>query len=99
MNERGPEGLPPPVNFSRELRRGERLVPVPEPALNKLTSRVFKIHQSSPIAGELELLDEGSNQCFTGQSPRVILLGNTLNIETNPRIRTPGFDGTYELTK
>lgn len=85
-----------------EIRKGEQggleLV-FNVPCGTKLTPRVFKINQTSSIGGELELLEEGSSQCFTGQNPRIILLGNTLHIHTSPRIRTPGFDGTYELTK
>src|SRR6476661_3435430 len=38
MNETGPEAVPPPVIFSRELRIGERLLPAPEPNLNSIAS-------------------------------------------------------------
>src|SRR5512141_1378818 len=38
MKLTGPEAVPPPDSFAREERRGERLVPVPEPHLKSLPS-------------------------------------------------------------
>ncbi len=69
------------------------------PCGTKLTPRVFKIIHTNSIGSELELIEEGSSQCYTGSNPRIILLGDTLRIHTSPRVRTPGFDGTYELSK
>lgn len=65
----------------------------------KLIPRVFQINQTSSIGGELQLIDNGSNQCYTGQNPSIILFDNSLHITSNPRVWTPGFDGTYKLTK
>src|SRR6185436_3960453 len=38
--ERGPLGRPPPLSFSLLERNGERSVPVPEPNLNNIASRL-----------------------------------------------------------
>src|SRR5664279_2335306 len=38
MKLTGPEAVPPPVIFSRELRIVERLLPAPEPNLNSIAS-------------------------------------------------------------
>jgi hypothetical protein len=65
----------------------------------KTIPRVFKLHETSSITGTLELIDEGSSQCYTGENPRVILIGETLKLITSPKIRTPGFDGSYELKR
>lgn len=71
------------------------------PCGTKLKPRVFKITNMNPNAniGQLELIEIGSSQCFTGKDPSFILLGNTLYLSTNPRIISPGFGGVYELTK
>lgn len=69
------------------------------PCGTKLIPRVFKINATSPIDGDLELIEQGASQCYTGNNPHIILTGNTLNIETSPDVRTPGFNGTYELSK
>jgi hypothetical protein len=69
------------------------------PCGSKLAPRIFKINQTSSISGDLELIEEGSSQCYTGQNPSFILLGNKLIIDTDLRIGVPGFNGSYELTK
>src|ERR1700759_2163927 len=38
MNDTGPEAVPPPFRFSRELRSDDRFEPVPEPYLNSMPS-------------------------------------------------------------
>src|SRR5215831_12352481 len=38
MKLTGPDAVPPPLSSSRELRIGDRLVPVPEPYLNSMPS-------------------------------------------------------------
>ena len=38
MKLTGPEAVPPPESRAREERRGEKLVPVPEPNLNSFPS-------------------------------------------------------------
>jgi len=50
MNERGPEGLPPPASFSRWLRRVERSVPVPEPNLKSIASLRARSMMSSMLS-------------------------------------------------
>lgn len=43
INDTGPEALPPPFNGSRELRRVDRFVPVPEPYLNSIPSVLARV--------------------------------------------------------
>src|SRR5438270_5092740 len=47
MKESGPEACPPPERFSREPRRGERLVPVPEPHLKSMPSVLARVRMES----------------------------------------------------
>ena len=50
MNESGPDGVPPPDSFSRELRMVDRSVPVPEPNLNNIASLVARRMMSSILS-------------------------------------------------
>src|ERR1700730_236779 len=47
MKETGPDAVPPPASSSREERRGERLVPVPEPYLKSIPSVVARVRIDS----------------------------------------------------
>ena len=50
MKDNGPEGVPPPESFSRELRIVDRSVPVPEPNLNSIASLVARRMMSSILS-------------------------------------------------
>lgn len=80
------------------------------PCLTKLTARTFKMNDrrdfklndvstTTLIDGTLEVINEGAGQCDTGKNPKIFLDGDSLSIITEPRIRTPGFDGVYILTR
>src|SRR5512147_198224 len=47
MKESGPEAVPPPESPSVELRRGDRLVPVPEPHLKSMPSVLARVRMES----------------------------------------------------
>lgn len=69
------------------------------PCGTKVSTRVFRTNEAHAPGGELELVQEGSSLCYTGNNPSFLVLDNTLHLYTSPRIRVPGFDGVYKLTK
>src|SRR5687768_9428417 len=59
MNDTGPDAVPPPLRFSRELRRLDRFEPVPEPYLKSMPSvfasvRIDAIESSTALMKHAE---------------------------------------------
>src|SRR5215831_20848034 len=59
MNDTGPDAVPPPWRFSRELRSDDRFEPVPEPYLNSMPSvlaspRIEAIESSTELMKHAE---------------------------------------------
>ena len=69
------------------------------PCNTKLTPSVFKFRNASNLREGVELIERGGSQCYTGQNPIVRVHGNQVQIITQPRIETPGFDGVYRLNR
>ena len=69
------------------------------PCGTKIIPRVFRIQPTSGISGQLQLLDEGGSQCYTGTNPSFMILGNIIQIRVRPEVQTPGFGGVYELIR
>src|SRR6476660_7407328 len=67
MNETGPEAVPPPVIFSRELRIVERLLPAPEPNLKSMAS-VLARSMIEDIVASTELMKQAEH-CGLGSMP------------------------------
>src|SRR3954462_6052574 len=66
MKLTGPDAVPPPFSSSRELRIGDRLVPVPEPYLNSIPSvlagvRIDSIRSSTLLMKQAEHCGSGSD--------------------------------------
>lgn len=67
---------------------------------SKLIPKTFEIYRTSPSAGTLGLINEGSGQCETGKNPAYTFSENKIYIKANPdNDHVPGFDGIYILTK
>src|SRR3954465_4811242 len=60
MKLTGPEAVPPPLSCSRELRMGERLLPVPEPYLKSMPS-VFASPRMESIESCTELMKQAEH--------------------------------------
>src|ERR1041384_5475943 len=59
MNDTGPDAVPPPFRFSRELRSDDRFEPVPEPYLKSMPSvfarpRIDAIEPSTGLMKQAE---------------------------------------------
>src|SRR6185503_6629986 len=67
MKLTGPDAVPPPLRFSRELRRFDRFEPVPEPYLNSMPS-VFARPRIDPIESSTELMKHAEH-CGAGSTP------------------------------
>src|SRR4051794_26197740 len=63
MNESGPEAVPPPESFSMDPRRGERLVPVPEPHLKSMPSVFARVRMDSMVS-LMELMKQAEHCGF-----------------------------------
>src|SRR3569833_163873 len=63
MNESGPDAVPPPESFSIDPRRGERLVPVPEPHLKSMPSVLASVRMDS-IVSLMELMKQAEHCGF-----------------------------------
>src|SRR6266487_4388955 len=57
MKETGPDAVPPPASNSFDDRRGDRLVPVPEPYLKSIPSVLAKVRIES-IVSSTELMKQ-----------------------------------------
>src|SRR6202008_1875217 len=64
MNDTGPEAVPPPESCSFEERIGERLLPVPEPHLNRMPS-VWASSRRELIVSSTELMKHAEHCGFT----------------------------------
>lgn len=82
-------------NIQIEPTKQSPLLTFNVPCNSKVTPATFRMHPTSCISGTLTVEYEGSSQCFVGENARYILLGDALQIHVEPRIRVPGFDGTY----
>ncbi len=60
MKETGPEAVPPPAIFSRELRMVLRLEPAPEPNLKSMAS-VLARSMMLPIVSSTELMKQAEH--------------------------------------
>lgn len=69
------------------------------PCGTKVTPEVYKIPKPDLFSNVLELVDLGSSQCYLGTAPKLFVYKDTIEIYTNPRIRTPGFSGSYKLKR
>src|SRR5215510_13214285 len=67
MNDTGPDAVPPPLRFSRELRKLDRFEPVPEPYLNSMPS-VFASPRIEPIESSTELMKHAEH-CGCASTP------------------------------
>ena len=53
MKLKGPEACPPPERISFEPRKGDRLLPVPDPHLNNMPSVLAKSRIDSSVSSTL----------------------------------------------
>src|SRR5262245_3799633 len=60
MKETGPDAVPPPASSSREDRRVERLLPVPEPYLKSIPS-VLASDRMESIESSTELMKQAEH--------------------------------------
>src|SRR5260221_12888491 len=67
MNETGPEAVPPPFRYSRELRSVDRFEPVPDPYLNSMPS-VFASWRIEPIESSTALMKHAEH-CGCSSTP------------------------------
>src|SRR5205823_6446064 len=61
MNDTGPEAVPPPLSRSRDERIVDRLVPVPDPCLNRAASVAAR--PSTPARVSSTLLMKHAEHC------------------------------------
>ncbi len=61
------------------------------------TSSLQQFDESNFFSGQLEQMDPGASQCYTGLSPRILVSGNQMTIRTDLKIRVPGFFGSYDF--
>ena len=69
MNETGPEAVPPPARLSREERRLDRFVPVPEPYLKSMPSVLASVRMESSVSST-ELMKQ-ADICGWGSMPQL----------------------------
>ena len=69
MKLTGPEAMPPRESLAREERSGDRLVPVPEPHLNRRPS-VFASSRIDSIVSSIELMKQAEH-CGWGSIPQL----------------------------
>ena len=67
MKLTGPDAVPPPFSSSRELRSGDRLVPVPEPYLNSMPSVLASVRIDSMRSSTL--LMKQAEHCGSASDP------------------------------
>jgi hypothetical protein len=67
MNETGPDAVPPPFRFSCELRRLERLEPVPLPYLKSMPSVLASVRMLA-IESSTELMKHAEH-CGSSSTP------------------------------
>src|SRR6266851_1453775 len=60
MKETGPEAVPPPASSSREERRVDKLLPVPDPYLNSIPSVLARVRIES-IESSIELMKQAEH--------------------------------------
>src|SRR2546422_10001465 len=78
MNDTGPLAVPPPARSSFDERRGDRLVPVPEPYLNSIPS-VFASVRIDSILSSTELMKHALPRSF-GSTPKLNQTGELNDI-------------------
>src|SRR5882762_7885940 len=78
MNDTGPEAVPPPARNSLDDRRGDRLLPVPEPYLNSIPS-VFASVRIESIVSSTELMKHAL-PCGFGSTPTLNQTGELNDI-------------------
>ena len=69
MNETGPDAVPPPARLSREDRRLDRFVPVPEPYLKSMPSVLASVRMESSVSST-ELMKQ-ADICGCGSIPQL----------------------------
>ena len=67
MNDTGPDAVPPPFRFSRELRSDDRFDPVPDPYLKSMPS-VFARPRIELIESSTELMKQAEH-CGWASTP------------------------------
>src|SRR2546426_8532030 len=78
MNDTGPLAGPPPARSSLDERRGDRLVPVPEPYLNSIPSVLARVRIES-IVSSTELMKHAL-PCGFGSTPMLNQTGELNDI-------------------
>src|SRR5512139_2532088 len=69
MNDTGPEAVPPPARLSRDDRRLERFVPVPEPYLKSMPSVFASVRIESSVSSTA--LMKHADSCGCGSMPQL----------------------------
>src|SRR4051812_24728889 len=78
MKLTGPDAVPPPLRSSRELRSGDRFVPVPDPYLNSIPSVLAKVRIESMRSSTL--LIKQAEHCGSGSEPTLNQTGELNDI-------------------
>lgn len=76
---------------------GEIIAKISLPCGTKVNPAQYRVICHRSEFPTLELISRGSSQCTVGNNISLIVIDNKLEIHT--RIETPGFRGTYELTR